>query len=169
MAETPAAPPTLLVVESDAYIAMMIEDLLAGAGHRTLWAADAARAFAAAGDGAGLAAAVVDLRLHDGTDGRAVLGHLRRLRPALPAVVVTGFDGRAPQARLRGLGGPTARLSMPFGPEELTAAVADVLGRPAGQVPACRRARRERADPWVGPGAVAWPGLPGQTPERRAP
>lgn len=133
--------PAVLIVESEAVIAMLLEDLLAEAGHRTLWVPDAARAVAAAGDGASFTAAVVDLRLHDGTDGRDILRQLRRRWPALPVVVVTGFDPRAPQAQMRGLGGPTARLSMPFEWEDLVALLEDLLGRPAASSRACRRGR----------------------------
>lgn len=133
--------PAVLIVESEAVIAMLLEDLLTEAGHRTLWAPDAARLAAAAGDGASLMAAVVDLRLHDGTDGRDILRRLRRRWPALPVVVVTGFDARAPQAQMRGLGGPTARLSMPFEWEELTALLAGLLDRPAASSRSCRRGR----------------------------
>jgi DNA-binding response OmpR family regulator len=135
-------PPAILIVESEALIAMMITDLLSEVGHRTLWAPDAAQAVAAAGgDGAPLAAAVVGLRLNGGTDGRSVLRHLRCRRPGLPAIVVTGFDGRAPEAELRGLGGPTARLAMPFEWRRLTAILADILSRPAGFTQPCRRRR----------------------------
>jgi DNA-binding response OmpR family regulator len=139
MADQPDPRPAVLIVESEAVIAMLLEDLLAEAGHRTLWVPDAARAIAAAGDGASFTAAVVDLRLHDGTDGRDILRRLRRRWPSLPVVMVTGFDARAPQAQMRGLGGPTARLSMPFEWQELTVLLADLLDRRAASSRACRR------------------------------
>ena len=142
MPETPHLRPAVLIVQSQALIAMMIEDLLTEAGHRTIWAPDGARALAAAEDGAGLQAVVVDLRLNDGTDGRDILCHLRERRADLPAVVVTGFNNRAPEAQLRGIGGPTARLSLPFEWEELPTLLAEVLARPSGFATNCRRARR---------------------------
>ena len=146
MPETPAPRPAVLIVESEAVLAMMIEDLLAAAGHRTVWAPDAARALAAAEDSRHpLAAAVVDLRLHDGTDGREILRRLRQRRPMLPVVIVTGFDARAPEAELRGRGGPTARLSMPFEWEELAPLLAEVMHRPAGSTMLCRRVGRAAA------------------------
>ena len=147
MPKTLAPSPIVLIVESEAVLAMMIEDLLAAAGHRTVWAPDAARALAAAAEDSRnpLAAAVVDLRLHDGTDGREILRRLRHRRPMLPVVIVTGFDARAPEAELRGRGGPTARLSMPFEWEELAPLLAEVMNRPAGSTMLCRRVGRAAA------------------------
>ena len=93
-----APPPTVLVVEDEALVAMMVQDTLAEAGYRPAWSPD--------GRGGGLCpdacAAVVDLRLADGLDGRQVVRELRGRRPALPVVVVTGFHQEAPQADLRG-------------------------------------------------------------------
>jgi two-component system response regulator FlrC len=66
-----------------------------------------------------LAAAIVDLRLNGTMDGREVISRLRRRQPGLPVIVVTGFSGQAPEADLRGLGGPTARLQKPWNTEEL--------------------------------------------------
>ena len=59
----------------------------------------------------------------------------------MPVVVVTGFDPRAPQADLRGLGGPTVRLQKPFDCDELVERLADMLdGRAVPARPPRRRA-----------------------------
>ena len=65
------------------------------------------------GGGAAARAAVVDLRLADGLDGRDVLLRLRAQHPGMPVVATTGFDPKASEADLRGLGGPTLRLGPP--------------------------------------------------------
>ena len=128
-------PPTVLVVEDEILIAMLVEDTLAGAGYGPAWTPDG-------GFGpADPAAAVVDLRLADGLDGRDVVRRLRARRPALPVVVVTGFHPEAPEADLRGLGGPTLRLCKPFDCDELAAGVAAVMAAPAAR-PAMPRRRR---------------------------
>jgi DNA-binding response OmpR family regulator len=132
-----AAPsPTVLVVEDEALVAMLVEDTLAEAGHRTAWTPDGLSG------PADPAAAVVDLRLADGLDGRDVVRRLRARRPALPVVVVTGYLPEAPQADLRGLGGPTLRLCKPFDCDELAAGVAAVIAAPAAHPAAPPRRRR---------------------------
>lgn len=145
----PPARPTILVVEDEALLAMMVEDTLAEAGFGAVWAPG--------GRGAPLAepsppplgemhAAVVDLRLADGVDGRDVLRRLRQHTPGLPAVVVTGFEARAPQADLRGLGGPTVRLFKPFDCDELVSLLAEMVRRPAAAPPASPAPRRRASD-----------------------
>ena len=58
---------------------------------------------------------------------RRLIGTLRRRLPGLPVVVVTGYGPESPAADLRGLGGPTARLHKPCSPDQLVAAVRQVL------------------------------------------
>ena len=71
---------------------------------------------------------------------------LREQHPSMPVVVVTGFDPRAPEADLRGLGGPIVRLGKPFDCDELLARLADLLGGgPAAGVAAERRRRASDA------------------------
>jgi DNA-binding response OmpR family regulator len=146
MPETAAAPaprPTVLVVEDEALVAMLVEDALAEAGYGSVLSPDGHAASAGReGDGTAdaMAAAVVDLRLADGLDGRDVIRRLRARRPALPVVVVTGFLPQAPEADLRGLGGPTLRLCKPFDCENLAGGVEALLDAPA--VPATPRRRR---------------------------
>jgi len=112
---TDAAPdmrPTILVFEDEVLVAMLVEGLLAKAGYRAVWAPDGYGALPAPG-AAVPRAAVVDLRLAQGLDGRDVLRGLRERHPGMPAIVVTGYDSCAPEADLRGLGGPTVRLRNP--------------------------------------------------------
>ena len=62
----------------------------------------------------------------------------------MPVLVVTGFDPQAPEADLRGLGGPIVRLGKPFDCDELLECLADLLGGgPAA--PAVAPPRRRRA------------------------
>ncbi len=141
MPDAPDERPTVLVVEDDALIAMLVFDVLAEAGYRPLWTPDGRAAPAGPGGGAAAArAAVVDLRLADGLDGRDVIRRLRERCPSMPAVVTTGFDPRAPEADLRGLGGPTVRLGKPFDGDALLERLAGVLGAPATPAAPRRRA-----------------------------
>ena len=133
---TPTTAPLALVVDDEALLALEMEELLATAGFTTVIACseEAARAVPAAS----LAVAVVNLRLNGELLGHGLIRSLRRLRPDLPVVVVTGYDSDAPQADLRGLGWPTVRLQKPQHGEHLVAAVHDVMAqaqrgaRPAG-------------------------------------
>ena len=126
-ADAPAAPPppTVLVVEDEALVAMLVEDTLAGAGYGPAWTPDGRSG------PADPAAAAVDVRLADGADGRGVVRRLRERHPALPVVVVTGFCPQAPEADLRGLGGPTLRLHKPFDCDELPLRLRETLAAPA--------------------------------------
>ena len=138
------APPTVLVVEDEALVAMLVEDTLAGAGYRPLLAPDGRAAAPCPGHAAAPPrAAVVGLRLADGLDGREVVGRLREQDPSMPVLVVTGFDPQAPEADLRGLGGPIVRLGKPFDCDELLGRSADLLG--GGPVIAAAAAPRRRA------------------------
>jgi DNA-binding response OmpR family regulator len=143
MTETAAASdprPTVLLFEDEAMVALLVESLLAEAGYRVVWTADGEGALPGE-EPSGIApcAAVVDLRLAWGLDGRDVLRRLRDRHPGMPALVVTGYDPLAPEADLRGLGGPTLRLRKPFDCEEFIQHLAVVLG--AAATPAAWRRR----------------------------
>ena len=139
MTDAAAPPPTVLVAEDEALVAMLVEDTLADAGYGPVRAPDGRSGPAAP------VAAVVDLRLRDGLDGRDVIRRLRERHPALPVVVVTGFHPEAPQADLRGLGGPTLRLCKPFDCGDLAGSVSAVLAAaPSPEAAAPRRRRSDR-------------------------
>src|SRR5688572_7010117 len=121
--------PTVLVMDDEALVAMMVADTLTDAGYRVVCAPDGRGAWPDCG--AVPDAAVVDLRRADGSDGREVIRALRKRRPNLPAVVITGFDALAPEADLRGLGGPTVRLGKPFDCDEFLEHLAKLLACPS--------------------------------------
>ncbi|WP_431271602.1 response regulator [Dankookia sp. P2] len=122
-----AAAPLALVVDDEALLALEMEDLLSAAGFATVIACSAAAAREVSV--AALSVAVVNLRLNGGLLGHGIIRALRRLRPDLPIVVVTGYDSDAPQADLRGLGWPTVRLQKPQHGEHLVGAVRDVIAQ----------------------------------------
>lgn len=119
---------TVLVVEDDQPIRRGIVDALTFAGYKVF----------EAGDGeAGLSAAVgaeIDLVLLDvlmpKKDGFAVLEELRRVRPALPVIMLTARG--AEEDRVRGLRtGADDYVIKPFSVKELLARVEAVLRRSA--------------------------------------
>jgi CheY-like chemotaxis protein len=118
----------ILVVEDEALLALELEHVLTDAGHEVVVAADGPTALACVADPSlCLQAAVLDLHFPGGMDGREVIRHLRARLPGLPIVVVTGYDPLAPQADLRGLGGPIVRLEKPLQPERLLQRLADAI------------------------------------------
>jgi DNA-binding response OmpR family regulator len=119
MTDAPERRPTVVIVEDEALVAMMVADTLADAGYRTVWSPGGRGAGAGGAAGAVPDAAVVDLRLANGLDGRDVVRRLREQCAGMPVVVITDLDRTAPEADLRGLGGPTARLRKPFSGDHL--------------------------------------------------
>jgi CheY-like chemotaxis protein len=127
-AQTGVRPPLVLVLEDEALLALDLENLLLANGYAPVLAADGPAALAiAAQPGTRLAAAIVDLRLQGNADGREVIRRLRDRIPGLPVVVVTGFHPLAPEADLRGIGGPTARLIKPAQGRRLLQRLEDVI------------------------------------------
>ena len=119
------ARPLALIVEDEALLALLVEDLLVAEGFGTVLAASEAEALATTAEQ--FTVAVVDLRLSGDLAGQRIIRALRQQTPDLPVVVMTGFGADAPEANLRGLGWPTVRLAKPAGYGELVAAVRDVI------------------------------------------
>ncbi|MDB5965810.1 MAG: putative transcriptional regulator ycf27 [Polaromonas sp.] len=133
----------ILVVEDEPLIAMMIEGILIDAGYEVVLAFNGMEALALAATISFLAAVVTDLNLWPGSDGRAVIQSLRKANPDLPAVVVTGYDPQNLEADLRGLGGPTGRLTKPFSEKQLIGCLTDVLTSTTGRASPQWSGRRE--------------------------
>lgn len=103
---------TVLVVEDEALVRMMIVETLRDSGFSVLEAGDAAEAQEILGR------SQVDLLVTDlnmpGIDGRALIAHARERQPNLPAVLMTGAAPRdgAVEAGIEVIG-------KPFSPEDL--------------------------------------------------
>ena len=124
--------PLALVVEDEALLGLLIEDILSTEAFRILHAGTEAEAAHHTGT-ARLDLAVVNLRLHGELAGQRVIRQLRSRFPGLPVVVITGFGADDPHADLRGLGGPTARLGKPEGYAVLASTVRAVMGQAGTQ------------------------------------
>ncbi|MDO9710296.1 response regulator [Paracraurococcus lichenis] len=142
-AERQAGARLALVVEDEALLALEMEDVLRSEGFEARLACTELAALAEHPDT--LSVAVVNLRLNGRLLGHEVIRRLRRRQPHLPVVVVTGYDSDAPQADLRGLGWPTARLQKPMQGDALTAALRSVIAQArTGLRPAGGRRRMDR-------------------------
>ena len=127
----PSTIPFALVVTSEALLALEIEDLLSPKGFQVRSALSEEAAMDANLDG--VVVAIVHLRLTEKLTGQTVIRELRKRVPNLPVVVITGYDALAPQADLRGLGGPTVRLHMPDHHRDLTTIIRSLLEEPPGE------------------------------------
>ena len=121
------ARPLALIVEDEALLGLLVEDLLLAEGFDTVLAASETETLDRATTAGRLTVAVVDLRLSGDLAGQRIIRALRQQAPDLPVVVMTGFGREMPEANLRGLGWPTVRLAKPAGYGELVAAVGDVI------------------------------------------
>jgi ActR/RegA family two-component response regulator len=124
------SPPLLaLIVETNALVALLIEDVLVSEGFQTVLAFSEEEALTKAEAADRFAVAVLELRLGRDLAGCRIIRALREQRPSMPVVVYTGYDHNAPEANLRGLGGPTERLTKLGNHHELAAAVWEVIDR----------------------------------------
>ncbi|MFO1057109.1 MAG: PAS domain S-box protein [Dongiaceae bacterium] len=112
----------ILLVDDEELVRAAMAEMLAGLGHRVLTA------------GSGAAALVqlhaepeVDLLITDhampGMTGVALVGEARRIRPGLPALLVTGYASLDPAAVA-----DLPRIGKPFRERDLTAMIAAAMG-----------------------------------------
>jgi DNA-binding response OmpR family regulator len=120
--------PLALVVEDEAVLGLLVEHILSAEGFRILHAGTEAEAAYNVGM-ARIDLAIVNLRLDGALAGQRVIRQLRSRFPRLPVVVISGFGADAPEADLRGLGGPTARLGKPEGYSDLASTVRAIMDR----------------------------------------
>lgn len=135
----------VLVAEDEVLINLAMTDTLERAGYEVLSVSNFDDALASTQHTV-LDAAVINLRLGVGLVGRDLIIALRAREPGLPVVVVTGYHPTYPEANLRGVGGPTARLQKPGATEDLVATLRHVIAR-RGQPGGDGRRRDDGASP----------------------
>jgi signal transduction histidine kinase/CheY-like chemotaxis protein len=99
---SPAPPPepvkatgsgiTVLLVEDEASVRMLAQEMLQELGYRVLAAADGASALALAAEHPEIDLVFTDVMLPHGMNGRQVAEALRRARPGLPIVFASGYS-----------------------------------------------------------------------------
>jgi CheY-like chemotaxis protein len=121
---------SVLVVEDEALLRMMVCDILQDAGFTVAEAGDAAEALGAlvAASEGYPSVLVTDISMGQGSDGLVLAAAARRVRPGLPVVYVT-----ANPERLAGrCFGPDERLlAKPFDPDALVREVVSLAGAAA--------------------------------------
>ncbi len=138
-----AAMRRVLLVEDEAFVAMLLSDYIEGAGFEVEHAGDGTAALCLIERLPHLDAAVVNLNLGPGPDGKQVVRALRARWATLPILVATGYASSTPEADLRGLGGPTVRLHKPVDMEELRSLLASLRADGWRARDASKRSRRK--------------------------
>ncbi len=124
----------VLLVEDDAPVRATLAEQLQELGFRVLAAADGAAALTALMGGAEVAMLVSDLTM-PGMDGVALIRAAQRMRPGLPAILLTGYaGGGAALDTAEGLDGPVSLMQKPVSATQLADRIATVVERRGGPV-----------------------------------
>ena len=114
----------VLLVEDEVLVAALAVDALEELGYRSIEATTSKAAREIVTGATQLAFAVIDVGLPDGR-GDALAIELRGLRPDLPIIIATGYDGAHLDERLRGHP-RTAVLGKPYDIAQLQAAIKSI-------------------------------------------
>jgi two-component system NtrC family sensor kinase len=125
-APSPASSLSVLVVEDDAEVGALTEELLRQLGHRTTRVATAEAALGALADGRHIDLLLTDVVIPGGRDGLDLALEARRRRPGLPVLLASGFAGAPNRVAASGL----PLLRKPYAQEELQAAIEAVVRPP---------------------------------------
>jgi len=122
---------TVLVVDDEATVRMLVTEVLAELGYRTLEAEDGAAGLRVLRSGARIDLLVTDVGLPGGMNGRQAADAARALRPGLKVLFITGYAETAVLSHGHLEPGMHV-LVKPFAMEALAARVKDLLSRGAG-------------------------------------
>jgi len=125
---------TVLVVDDEATIRHVIDEVLDDLGYTVIGAADGAAGIKVLQSGARIELLITDVGLPNGMNGRQVADEARRLRPGLKVLFITGFAENAAVGNGH-LEPGMELLTKPFTLEALSGKVAEMLRRPWGQDP----------------------------------
>ena len=122
---------TVLVVDDEATVRMLVTEVLTELGYQTLEAEDGAAGLRILRSGARIDLVVTDVGLPGGMNGRQVADAARALRPGLKVLFITGYAETAVLSHGHLEPGMHV-LVKPFAMEALAARVKDLLSRGAG-------------------------------------
>ncbi len=117
--------PTVLVVEDEAIIRMMLVDELEDAGIAAIEAESADAAVAIMSNGAMIRAVVTDVRMPGTMDGLGLAAWMRDRAPDVPIIITTGF---ATQPDCQSINPAITRIVLkPYKPRDVVSLVAALL------------------------------------------
>ena len=122
---------TILVVDDEVIVRMLMVELLEEAGYEVIEAHDGASALRALDDAGAIDLLVTDVGLPGGLNGRQLADAVREGRPELGVLFVTGY------AHLQAVGNDTSDpntgvMAKPFKGDELLRRVVELLARRNG-------------------------------------
>ena len=117
---------TILIVDDEATIRHLVDEVLDELGYTVIGAADGAAGLKVLQSGARIELLITDVGLPNGMNGRQVADAARSLRPGLKVLFITGFAENAAVGNGH-LEPGMALLTKPFSLDALTAKVADML------------------------------------------
>ncbi|GAA3718440.1 hypothetical protein GCM10022268_28440 [Sphingomonas cynarae] len=121
---------TILVVDDEATIRHLIDEVLDEQGYTVIGAADGAAGLKVLQSGARIELLITDVGLPNGMNGRQVADHARALRPGLKVLFITGFAENAAVGNGH-LEPGMELLTKPFTLEALTSKVAAMIKVPS--------------------------------------
>ena len=122
---------SILVVDDEIIVRMLMVDLLEEAGHAVIEAHDGASALRALDDAGAIDLLVTDVGLPGGMNGRQLANAVRAARPELGVLFVTGYADM--QAAAKDASDPnTGVVAKPFKGDELLRRVGELLSRRDG-------------------------------------
>jgi PAS domain S-box-containing protein len=113
---------TILVVDDESTVRMLVSDVLKGLGYATIEAADGPAGLQIAQSCANIDLLITDVGLPGGVNGRQVADAARKRRPKLKVLFITGYADDAATAN-RPLDGGTHVMTKPFAMTALAAKV----------------------------------------------
>ena len=123
---------TVLVVDDEPSVRMLVVDVLTDMGYATVEAADGAAGLKVLQSGARIDLLVTDVGLPGGMNGRQMADAARGYRPDLKVLFITGYAECA--ARGDGLLGPGMQvLTKPFRMDALGTRIRDLVAQPQGE------------------------------------
>ncbi len=124
---------TVLVVDDEPTIRMLVAEILEDAGYRILQASDGPAGIRVLESATRIDLLVTDVGLPGGLNGRQVADAARVLRPGLKVLFITGYAENAAVGNGH-LEPGMELLTKPFGMDELAARIRDMI-RPTGTLP----------------------------------
>ena len=128
---TAGAGQTVLVVDDEPSVRILVAEVLNDLGYKALEASDGVSALAMLSSDLKINLLITDVGLPGGINGRQLVDAARAFRPTLKALFITGY---AEQSVLNSsLENAIEILSKPFSLEELSRRIGDILSQPAAR------------------------------------
>jgi DNA-binding response OmpR family regulator len=117
---------TIIVVEPDAVVRMVIAKFLRECGFRVIEGAEASDVWAAIDNGVEVDVVFAEVRLADKTDGFSLASLLRQKHPEIDVILTSSPDSAAQKSKQLCEDGP---IGKPYHPEDVAARIKQLMAR----------------------------------------